>query len=283
MSYTEEQIITSLPPALQGELKQFGALEAKDPDTLYVFMQDMRRKYHIPPWHAFTLLIQRAAYATGMAGRGITRENLWYSRQYNSDDAYTLEIEPKQNWVDMVAEGYRKDGSLSGSVRMAVQPSTKRVWLMASEKLHSDAKHVWLRTPEGQPAKNYCGRISMSIVFAEAARCLRKGKTESSIQCTIRTCSRRPKIPKPWQKPVEDVVTPEVETINNLPDPPETTATTTPAEQHFVLSAEQHEVVLTVFELAAAKARELGMHSTIMRWRNVLSTVIGNEVSHVQE
>ena len=154
---------------------------------------------------------------------------------------------------------------------------------MASEKLHSDAKHVWLRAPEGQPAKNYCGRISMSIVFAEASRCLRKGKTESSIQCTIRTCPRRAKIPKPWQKPVEDAVIPDAETLDAVPEVNKEPAPAVVVEQHLTLSAEQSEVMLTVFELAAAKARELGMHSTIRRWRNVLSAVIGKEVSDVQE
>lgn len=266
---TDEQIIQSLPPGLQGDLKAFGPLEKRSADEMYDFLNAMRKKYTIPPWHAFTLLLQRAGYATGREGKGLTRSNMWCRAENPDESPFVLDIPASQDWVYISVTGQQADGTITGHSEVAVQPSTGRVWLMYSESPFAGADGVFL-APEKACGKPYGGKITIKDLVHGAMKALRRNEFSIKMTKTVkrmrRSIVRNTPVPVPKQEEPEQSLLPEPVVAANGS-----------------LTDLQRSTMLIVFEMGAAKARELGMHSTIARWRTELAPVIGPEVHHVSD
>jgi len=266
---TDEQIIQSLPHGLQGDLKAFGPLEKRSADEMHAFLNDMRRKYTLPPWHAFTLLIQRAGYATGRQGRGLTSSTAWCKAENPDESLYVLDLPDKQDWVYVSVTGKQPDGVITGHSEVAVQPSTKRVWLMYSETPFTGTDGVFL-VPDKDSSKRYGGKITIKDLLRGAVRALRHNEFKLDMTKTIRRM-RRVMVKSYTEQPQQQAS----EAQELIPAPI--------AVNECLLTDLQRSTLLIVFEMGAAKARELGMHSTIARWRTELAPVIGPEVHHVND
>lgn len=228
-------------------------------------MLEMRQKYEIPPWDAFTLLFQRAALGSGESKR-MTKDTSWYLADFTEDN-FVLNAYKQKDWC-VVNLQITNNQDLTSAVRVAVRPGNKLIWSYRSETAIKSQRISCLSTFQaGQ------GSIPRERVIKHAAQAVRSGLHEADL--VYRAHKRKENRPRK-QAPLPPVEAPEE------PEPVVSVLQEV-QEKRFTLSPEQHEVVLTVFELAAAKARELGMHSTIARWRNTLAPIIGSEVAHVQE
>lgn len=265
MSYTDEQIYNSLPPGLQGDLKAFGALEGHTCKEMHNFMLEMRQKYEIPPWDAFTLLFQRAALGSGESKR-MTRDTSWYLSDL-TENGFVLNAHKSKDWC-VVNLKITNNQSITSNVQVAVQPSKQLIWSYRSESAVL-SKRVYSMSQ----FKNECqGSVPRERVISHAEQAVSNGLHSSDMVFI----AHKRKCNKPYR-------TEQPQQTTELEAEPSSSVLPVLQEKCFTLSSEQHEVVLTVFELAAAKARELGMHSTIARWRNTLAPIIGSEVTHVQE
>ena len=273
---TDEQIIQSLPPGLQGDLKEFGPLECKSSGEIHRFLLNMRGKYDIAPWHAFTLLMKRAAHAANDTGRGATRRNAWCYRLVHDEKDYTTELEPRSSWVFIKLKSQRPDGTPIGESDVAVQPSTKRIWLMASESLHKAHRSVFIRANDNEDSKAYSGQVRIPYILETAKKAIRQNLTEVEINHKIRYCEKHKN-----EQPLQEQEAPQQEQQQELDL--FSASVPTPEQPKAMFTDVQREVLTMVFELGAAKARELGMHSTISRWRTELAPILGPEVYHVND
>lgn len=271
---TDEQIIQSLPPGLQGDLKEFGPLECKSSGELHRFMLNMRGKYDIAPWHAFTLMMKRAAHAANDCGRGATRRNAWCYKLVRDENEYTTELEPRNSWVFIKLKSQRPDGTPIGESEVAVQPSTRRIWLMASESLHKAHRSVFIRSNDNEDCKAYSGQVRIPYILETAKKAIRQNLTEVEINHKIRYCEKHKN-----EQPLQEEETPQDQQELDL----FSASAPAPEQPKAILTDLQREVLIMVFEMGAAQARSLGMHSTVSRWRATLAPIIGPEVHHVTD
>ena len=263
MVITDEQIYNSLPPGLQGDLKAFGALESHTCNELHKFMLEMREKHSIPPWDAFTLLFQRAALGSGESKR-MTAESSWYLFDL-TEERFELNAYQKKDWC-VVNLQMTNTQTVTSSVSVAVQPSKQLIWSYRSE-----AAVISQRVYSSSSFKSGCQTsIPRERVIERAEQAISHGSqvADLAFKAHTRMCGTRA-YKKEAQAP-EDLAATESDKYPLLDE----------QEEHSGLTPEQREVMLTVFELAAAKARELGMHSTIARWKTTLSPIIGQEFSN---
>ena len=269
MVITDEQIYNSLPPDLQGELKAFGALESHTGEELHDFMFAMRDKYAIPPWDAFTLLFQRAARTNGESMQ-LTATNSWCMFD-KSEDQFTLNAhkDSTQRWCIIHME-VTNNKDQTRELTVAAIPDARRVWSYRSESFVASDR---IQCSVGKRQDGVS--IAVAKVLEKASEAVAQG-----LRCVEYVYHAHKRAPRAAaiSVPAIEAASAEVEQ-----KPEEKKHITASAQSHKQPTPEQREVMLTVFELAAAKARELGMHSTIIRWRETLSSIIGQEAKNVQE
>ena len=266
---TDEQIIQSLPPGLQGDLKEFGPLETKQPDEIHQFMLDMREKHNLPPWNAFTELMKHAASAAGM-GSGITSENMWY-RVFAKTECNINDNDP--GWCLLKVTATSKDGSKQATGRYAVHPAKNLIWSLQTETMVNGP------TVTCHKKGVYQRGVKRSVLLNTAKKLIQTNQRSGEItDVATRVLKRRAKASACKQAEPEPM---EQMTVQQREIP--LFATQTAEQQKSALTDLQRSTMLIVFELGAAKARELGMHSTIARWRTELAPVIGPEVHHVND
>ena len=269
--YTDEQIVQSLPPALQGELKEFGPLETKTPEQLREFLVTKREQYKIPPWHVFTLLLKRAALAVGDSHQA-TKTNSWYTTDVHlgeNEEGYTLDAEEAAPYCHLIVNSRNNHGYVVRT-ELFVQPSTKKIWKVDTERLCLRGQ-VYCSSPDtprehvNMPAKK---------ILAYARRALATKKDRCVWEYTVR--HRRPNGTGRRAK----VVAPDL-------DEPSEVSVEKPMEQvqdnrFESISESQKEIIRTLLDMAAVKARELNMHTTIVRWRHALENIIGEETANAE-
>lgn len=269
MSYTDEQIIQSLPPALQGELKEFGTPETKTSAQIREFLLEKRKAYNLPPWHAFTLLMKRAARRTGESHKH-SSSTRWYIGTYGtdvtSDDVYTLDTANEPPWCTLTVHVVNRRG-VEGRSDLAVQPGTKRVWALATEYQYS-SKNVSCGLAD---CKTYIN-LDKDRIIKGAAKLLHAKQTTGVFEYLIKHRKTIAEAKKQESRVEEHVEAP-------LPASVQPVSVSVPLS----VTERQKEVIRTILDLAAVKARELGMHSTIVRWRHTLNDLIGEEEKDVQE
>ena len=265
--YTDEQIIQSLPPALQGDLKEFGALEAKTPEQLRAFLLAKREQYKLPPWHPFTLLIKRAALAVCDTYK-ITRDTSWYLTDWRfgeAEDTYSLDTADTDPVCYIRVSGANNRGSVT-QADLAVQPTTKRLWKLDTERMCN--KSQLYCNSETDPQE--CIKIPTKRVFAYAECALAKKQDHIVWEYRVR---RRRVWGQKASAPVEELIA--AGELSAAPKRPHKSQPHDPAAP--VISEAQKEIIRTLLDMADVKATELNMHSTIVRWRHSLESVIGKE------
>ena len=268
---TDEQIIQSLPPGLQGDLKEFGPLENKRSKEIHQFMLDMREKYKLAPWSPFTQVMKHAANAAD-AGTGITSENMW-CRAFAKTEGFIDDNNP--DWCLLNVTATNKEGNRKATGHYAVHPDKDLVWSLQTESPVKGSVVTCYKKG------SYQRGIKRSVLMNEAEKLLRHNQHTGEVVDVAKRVQRRQMTESPVKhKPasVEAKPVPQ-EAVEQMP-----LFTQQPAEpQKSSLTEVQKATLLIVFEMGAAKARELGMHSTIARWRTELAPVIGPEVHHVND
>lgn len=261
MIYTDEQIIQSLPPALQGDLKAFGPLETKTAAELRKFLLDKREQYQLPPWHVFTLLLKRAAQATG-EGSLMNRDSCWYARDTQSkvtDEDYVLSLSNEPSWC-ILALTLKNNRGEEAEETIAVQPSKKLIWKYNTES-PCRALQLLCRAKNSNSYVN----IQLTKIMKQATRTIKHKQRHGVLVHVARKITNRS-----HNKAIEQAQPEHVSVVEPV------------AVRAGSISETQKEIIRTLLDMAAVKARELNMHTTIVRWRHALENIIGKESANAE-
>lgn len=196
----------------------------------------------------------------------MTADTSWYLSSVK-EDGFVLNAYKNKDWC-VVNLQITNNQSITSNVRVAVQPATQLIWSYRSESAVVSRRVYSMSNFRGGRQ----GSVPRENVINHAEQAVHKGLRSTDMAFTAhKRKSNMPYRPTALTQQAPQEAEPHT---SILPDA---------QEKRTTLTADQHEVMLTVFELAAAKARELGMHSTIARWRTTLAPVIGSEVVHVQD
>lgn len=264
VAFTDVAIFESLPLEAQGELKEFGALEGKNHKELHDFLLHLREKYIIPPWHPLTLMFKRAAPPMTVKSGPVASEMYWCKRGMYNEDMFVPNAEiGNQTWCIIHISVSDKYGS-TYKTDVVVDPKNDIVWSLKSEvRLISSVitvqgdghgghttlkRRMLLRIAKAAIAKgNFEHLYEASSVGRRKARVVERMSQVSEVKPVVSALEQLKAMRAPKEQKPEDH--PDV-----YPHRDKLTA----------------DMLLPMYELACAKARELGMDATVAMWKRKL-------------
>lgn len=256
--FSEEAIIASLPLEAQGELKAYGAMENKTVEELHTILLQMREKYDIPPNHPFTYLMKLHG-GSAILERS-TSENAWATRTFlRKSDFDTKAVCGEHKWRRLTVTRRMIAGD-TVAVDLYVNMADKQLWGCASEcLLRGSTITVYSKTLRRQSS------VSFRQLYNKLESLKRTGEIPDVIEIPLMTSKEVTDVARACRRDIKMhkwATIKEAETQDN--------ETTTPANLSIKGSSMSPELLIPMFELAKAKALELGMTETIKLWEEAL-------------
>ena len=260
--FSEEAILASLPPEARGELMSYGAMEDKTTAELHEIMLHMREKYAIPPWHPFTYLMKRYAASEGQGAAH--RDTIWAHAKYRHKEDFDPDAKcGTRSWCDVTLQLVSNTGK-QYSTRIYVDPTRKTVWSPASETPRTNHA-VQCYSDDGS---TYSAYIRWEPVFASARKLLADGQLSGTCEYHTLKASEAAKLA--WETRRRNREIGNVQPRKCLVRMKEPDKIVTPATAEKPSDQLDKRILVPMFELAKAKALELGMTETVKLWEEAL-------------
>lgn len=255
---TQAELYDSLPDGLKKAIRAYEPLEEKTQDQLHEMMCNIRKEKDLPPWHPFTEFMKAIAQGCQASSPGVTPAP-WIIRK-RDPEIYVNNTVFK--WVNIKL--LIKRGADKVEMRFAACPRIGLVWAYSIEgpirttsfqiggvgaSIDSDAvlKHA-VRLLKGHKGKSPHEFIEVEHIIQERAP-YKKASTTQRSQTDNLT--------------LNDILKPDPEAPKAIVDP---------------ITEADKEVLLTMLEMASLKLKELGMYSTLNRWRATVRRLTKHEI-----
>ena len=261
--FSEEAIIASLPLEAQGEMRSYGAMENKTIDELHEILLHMREKYSIPPWHPFTYLMKW--YAAAEVHGPLQRGSMWAHPKYRHKEIFdTGAVCGTKNWCDLTLHVVSSAGSKEYQAKLYVEPTKKIAWSPISETPRSG--HCILCYADD--GSSYCANARWDEMFDAAGKLLAEGKVSGTYEYYMMSASeagRRSAESRRRNREIGNVQPRKCCVKRKEPDKIVTPVTSEKQSEQL-----DKRILIPMFELAKAKALELGMTETVKLWEEAL-------------
>ena len=271
---TQAELYNSFPDDLKEAIRAYEPLEAKTTEQLHNILLMLRLRFDLSPWHPLTLFIK--CYAKGcMTGRPSAPENQWISYG-GKRSTYKEEV---SKWANLLIHVHLTNATVIDA-HIAVQPSTGKFWSYKTEK---EITRVAVQHPEKR--RGGINKLSTGWVIERAAQVIKDnhnkhnpieidyivGDAGNQIYRHKHICKKaagkKNTINKneapPIVEAVQDTCLSEISRTEPKTDP---------------ITEADKEVLLTMLEMASLKLKELGMYSTLSRWRATVRRLTKNEI-----
>lgn len=270
---TQADLYNTFPDDLKEAIRAYEPLEAKTTEQLHNILFMLRLRFDLSPWHPLTLFIK--SYARGsMTGRPSTPENQWIS--YGTKHSTYKEKVPK--WVNLLIHVHLTNATIIDT-HIAIQPSTGKLW---SYKTEREITYVYAKHPD--KGRGGINKLSNGWLIERAIQAIRdnpKSHTPIEIDYIVGDESHQIYRHRHIRKKVVD----KKNTTNKNEAPPIVEAVQdnclieaarVESKIDLITDADK-EVLLTMLEMASLKLKELGMYSTLSRWRATVRRLTGKE------
>lgn len=256
-------LYNTFPDDLKQAIRAYEPLEGKTTEQLHNILLMLRLRFDLSPWHPLTFFIK--SYARGcMTGKPSAVENQWIS--YGWKNSTYKEKVPR--WANLLIHVHLTDSTVIDT-HVAVQPTNGKLWSYKTEKeisyvaVKHPAKHRgginklstgWVITHAAQAIKdnpNKHNQVEIDYVVGDEGNQIYRHKHIRKRSVRKKNTTDKKEAPQVVE-PVQYKDRAEVVNVAAM------TGTVTEADK---------EVLLTMLEMASLKLKELGMCSTLSRWR----------------
>lgn len=279
-------LYNSLPGDLKKAIRAYEPLEAKTKDELHDILVTLREKFDLSPWHPLTLFIKKFALGR-RSGRPFKATNVWVSLS-NKDNEYTsASIE----WANVLIHVHLKSGTRD--LHAAIWPAKEKLWSYQTEHCVSNLIVMKHDTEKRAPlvlSRGWLMDQAYAIIkntgnnhkLVELDYHVGSSDTRQYIYVKGKKRSRKEK----ETITLNDVLTPDPKALNatkpaSVVMPLDAPTPITPIKAG-VLEPGDSEVLLTMLEMASLKLKELGMYSTLNRWRATIRRLTKHEITENQ-
>ena len=242
-------LYNAFPDDLKQAIRAYEPLEQKSVDRLHDILVDIRYKLDLPPWHPFTEFIK--AIAQGIPTNK-SAPKPWVIRKR---DPLIYTTNTKAKWVRITLIVAKTDNSTDRSVmQFAVSPKLNMVWAYSVE---GPIKVTSIKVGDSTVM------ISKNLVMRYAREAIKKQRDGAKhdfipVNHTVKAQGKRKQKQQEELVTLQDILTPDPE------------APKAPKAQEPSITEADKEVLLTMLEIASIKLKELGMFSTLNRWRSTV-------------
>jgi hypothetical protein len=281
------ELYNSFPDGLKKAIRAYEPLEAKTTEQLYEMLKTLRVMFDLSPWHPLTAFIKDCARGCRI-GRPITETNMWMSRNNHKAD-YT---DKKFKWANVLVHVHF-DNEVKDTY-VAIWPTKKLIWSYRTECVVDyvtvrrsnlnrgcfiKLSHGWLYDKASEIIKktDNCHKLAEIHYYVgskETARYRQKRGRKRNRTTQEQTLTLKDILTPDPEEPKE--ARPEFDIM-----PLDTPTPMTPINTG-VLEPGDSEILLTMLEMASLKLRELGMDSTLSRWRATVRRLTKNEKDTAQ-
>ena len=263
---TQAELYDSFPDGLKKAIRAYEPLEGKTVEQLHEMLCNIRKEKDLPPWHPFTEFIKNIAQGCQASTPGVPPAP-WVIRK-RDPEIYVNNTVFK--WVNIKLIIRR--GTDMVEMFFAACPRIGLVWAYSVEgPFRTSSFHI-----DGVYAS-----LESEAVLKHAVRLLKghKGKSphefievEHIIQA--RDSSKRREKSDTRQEESNNIASSDQLTLKDIltPDPEAPKAAVDP------ITEADKEVLLTMLEMASLKLKELGMYSTLSRWRATVRRLTKHEI-----
>lgn len=282
---TLDEVFQQIPAEVQQHITSSCDIGGKDSGELHKLLMNVRARFALPPWSPITMYFKLLARPV-RHGRMFSHDNAWVN---SGLDAVVQNIPSSKQaaWVRLRVTMERGDKKETPFV-VAVHPSKKLIWSYNTElpinsrKIGTGNSSVkgsgvaakWLYDQAAQYVKaGYKNGAMVDITYtintsrAEASKRTNAALYEKRMNKIASELAGMEINERPINEPIAKAE----------PKPVQPKPALKPIEVKSVIFAEDAEMLLTMYDVACQKLKEIGCEDTAKRWKQRIYKLVGKE------